>query len=82
MARRSLGEEVLFPMRYYLCVGNAVGKTHSVVQLGSKGRVVLPAEVCEALALKLAPTGLTKIAPTGLTKEGERREEARKEEAG
>ena len=47
-----MGEGVLFPMRYYLSVRNAVGKTRFVVRLGAKGRMVLPAEVREALDLK------------------------------
>ena len=45
-------------------MGATAEKTHFLVQMGSKGRVVLPVEVREALDLK--------IAPTGLTKEGER----------
>ncbi|WP_423247874.1 AbrB/MazE/SpoVT family DNA-binding domain-containing protein, partial [Thermus altitudinis] len=39
-------------------MGSTAEKTHFLVQVGSKGRVVLPAEVREVLDLKIAPTGL------------------------
>ncbi|MDM7324086.1 MAG: AbrB/MazE/SpoVT family DNA-binding domain-containing protein [Thermus sp.] len=46
-------------------MGATAEKTHFTVQLGSKGRVVLPAEVREALGLKEGERLLLRQGPEG-----------------
>ncbi len=46
-------------------MGSTAEKTHFLVQVGSKGRVVLPAEVREALDLKEGERLLLTLEPEG-----------------